>query len=427
LAPDAIQMFSFGRKRGSPLTTTTTTSSAASSKELYQTNALFQRHARSVIKMLDTALSMLGPDLEPLKAALRNLGSRHVDYGVLPAHYDIVGTALLATLKAALPENKKWTHQVQHGWTTVYHIVSTHMMEGAYQRMELEQQVRQQQEQVEQHEKLVATVTAYAKPPRPTAAVASMDIHHVQVTWNWIKQHIPNYADAVGVLLFRRIFQVAPGALQLFSFAGGWSDGKDETTTSSSSSSSTTIEVLLKHPLFLRHARGVISMLDTAIGLLVGGNMEPLVQALKELGARHVEYGVLPAHYPIVGDALLFTLETALGKDDYQWNNHVKAGWVRIFGAVSTGMLTGAHERIQQEQKARNAQKEKELQQQATISAYQEVVPLPPGVAPTTTTATTTPNNEVVVGINLVKETWDFIKQEIPNYAEVAGGILFRK
>ena len=79
-------------------------------------------------------------------------------------------------------------------------------------------------------------------------------------------------------------------------------------------------------------------MLDAAVNLL-GPDLEPLTRILEELGARHSQYGVVEAHYPIVGDALLKTLETALGS---KWTPIVKQGWVSIFTFVSTSMQKGA-------------------------------------------------------------------------------------
>jgi len=35
---------------------------------------------------------------------------------------------------------------------------------------------------------------------------------------------------------------------------------------------------------------------------------------LKDLGKTHVKYGVKPEHYPVVGQALILTLETGLGE-----------------------------------------------------------------------------------------------------------------
>ena len=79
--------------------------------------------------MLDAAVNMLGPDLEPVTYALKVLGAKHCAYGVIPDHYPIVGQALLSTLEAALGDS--WTPKVKQGWTFIYGFVSTTMIAGA--------------------------------------------------------------------------------------------------------------------------------------------------------------------------------------------------------------------------------------------------------------------------------------------------------
>jgi hemoglobin-like flavoprotein len=66
---------------------------------------------------------------------------------------------------------------------------------------------------------------------------------------------------------------------------------------------------------------------------------EVLESALKGLGTRHVKYGVLPEHYPMVGASLLKTFETVLGTE---WTAEVKQAWVDAYGAVTQLMLEGA-------------------------------------------------------------------------------------
>jgi hemoglobin-like flavoprotein len=66
---------------------------------------------------------------------------------------------------------------------------------------------------------------------------------------------------------------------------------------------------------------------------------EVLEIAVKGLGTRHVKYGVLPEHYPMVGSALLKTFEALLGTD---WTVDVKQAWVDAYGAVTQLMLEGA-------------------------------------------------------------------------------------
>lgn len=64
-----------------------------------------------------------------------------------------------------------------------------------------------------------------------------------------------------------------------------------------------------------------------------------LGNTLKGLGARHIKYGALPEHYPLVGNALLTTFEQYLGE---QWTAEVKQAWVDAYGAISKTMLDGA-------------------------------------------------------------------------------------
>ena len=125
IAPPALGMFSFGPEF------------ADDEEKLYQ-SAKFKRHAAGVVTMLDAAVNMLGPDLEPATKALTRLGAVHIAFGVLPAHYGIVGEALVHTLKTALGEG--WTPLVAKGWTMIFGFVSTAMMAGATN--ELEKQIR---------------------------------------------------------------------------------------------------------------------------------------------------------------------------------------------------------------------------------------------------------------------------------------------
>ena len=68
-------------------------------------------------------------------------------------------------------------------------------------------------------------------------------------------------------------------------------------------------------------------------------NPEVLSKALGGLGARHVKYGALPDHYPLVGNSLLKTFEQYLKED---WTPEVKQAWVDAYGAITALMLEGA-------------------------------------------------------------------------------------
>ena len=66
---------------------------------------------------------------------------------------------------------------------------------------------------------------------------------------------------------------------------------------------------------------------------------EKVVEALKGLGARHVQYGALPEHYPLVGKTLLKTLKSYLGSD---WSSEVEQAWSDGYGVIAAVMLEGA-------------------------------------------------------------------------------------
>lgn len=66
---------------------------------------------------------------------------------------------------------------------------------------------------------------------------------------------------------------------------------------------------------------------------------EQLTNALRGLGTRHVSYGVLPKHYPMVGSSLLKTLANLAGE---AWTPEVKQAWVDAYAVITTVMLEGA-------------------------------------------------------------------------------------
>jgi hemoglobin-like flavoprotein len=66
---------------------------------------------------------------------------------------------------------------------------------------------------------------------------------------------------------------------------------------------------------------------------------EALASSLTGLGTRHIKYGVLPQHYPMVGSSLLKTLAWAIDSD---WNADVDRAWTEAYENVTQMMLDGA-------------------------------------------------------------------------------------
>lgn len=84
---------------------------------------------RMLMAVLDSAVKGLS-DLDSMLPVVRQLGARHVKYGVLDEHYDTVGSALLWTLEKGLGD--KFTPQVKKAWTTAYELLATAMQMGAF-------------------------------------------------------------------------------------------------------------------------------------------------------------------------------------------------------------------------------------------------------------------------------------------------------
>lgn len=82
--------------------------------------------------------------------------------------------------------------------------------------------------------------------------------------------------------------------------------------------------------------------LFASLVLVVNNLTKPdvLADTLKGLGARHIKYGVLPEHYPMVGSTLLKSMAATLGE---QWNDEYAEAWTAAYAAIVEIMLDGAH------------------------------------------------------------------------------------
>ncbi|ESP91075.1 MULTISPECIES: globin family protein [Pseudoalteromonas] len=68
-------------------------------------------------------------------------------------------------------------------------------------------------------------------------------------------------------------------------------------------------------------------------------DLDALVPVLQKLAERHVNYGVKPEHFTLVGNALLYTLKKGLGSD---WNSELRQAWIDVFKVVATVMKNHA-------------------------------------------------------------------------------------
>ena len=117
-------------------------------------------------------------------------------------------------------------------------------------------------------------------------------------------------ADEVAELFYGRLFEIAPQVRKLF----------PDDLTEQRTKLMTTLTAIVK-------------------GL---GHMDSIFPAAAALANRHVAYGVQAAHYPVVGEALLWTLEKVLG---LSWTLDVAAAWASAYASLSGFMINSAQSR----------------------------------------------------------------------------------
>lgn len=220
-------------------------------------------------------------DPEALTEALQGLGARHVKYGALPEHYPLVGNTLLKTFEQYLGAD--WTPETKEAWANAYGVITAVMLEGA----------DYSQEQVQ-----------LASPESEVDDATGLQVKLLEDSFEKIKPHAKDFVTS----FYNNLFTDYPAAKPLFAHANMQEQGKK----------------LLASLVF------VVENLKKP-GALTG--------ALKGLGARHVQYGALPEHYPLVGNTLLKTFEQYLASD---WTPDVKQAWVDAYGLITEVMLAGA-------------------------------------------------------------------------------------
>ena len=119
-------------------------------------------------------------------------------------------------------------------------------------------------------------------------------------------------SEAAAVIFYDRLFEVAPSVKAMF-------------------------------PADMTQQRKKLMMMLAAVvnGL---GNLESILPAASALAKRHVDYGAKPEHYPVVGGALLWTLEKGLGE---AWTPDVADAWTAAYGTLSGYMISEAYGRAQ--------------------------------------------------------------------------------
>ena len=115
-------------------------------------------------------------------------------------------------------------------------------------------------------------------------------------------------SEAAAVMFYDRLFEVAPAVKPMF-------------------------------PTDMTEQR---KKLMATLAVVVGGlgNLPSVLPAASALAKRHVSYGAKAEHYPVVGAALLWTLEKGLGDG---WTAEVADAWTTAYGTLSGFMISEAY------------------------------------------------------------------------------------
>jgi hemoglobin-like flavoprotein len=122
-------------------------------------------------------------------------------------------------------------------------------------------------------------------------------------------------SETAAVLFYDRLFEIAPQVKAMFP-----SDMTEQR----------------------KQRRKLMATLAVVVGGL--GNLEAILPAASALAKRHVGYGARAEHYPVVGAALLWTLEKGLGD---AWTPELADAWSTAYGTLSGYMISEAYGRPQ--------------------------------------------------------------------------------
>ena len=62
---------------------------------------------------------------------------------------------------------------------------------------------------------------------------------------------------------------------------------------------------------------------------------QPDQHGVAEMGIRHIQYGVKPSHYKMVGEAMLWMLSKALGSE---WDHATATAWLQCYEELTVAM-----------------------------------------------------------------------------------------
>jgi hemoglobin-like flavoprotein len=155
-------------------------------------------------------------------------------------------------------------------------------------------------------------------------------------SWGVLKKQ-DDFEKVAGTKVMKFLFEKCPKAKPMFGY-----DIEAEVVD----------PAFLKDKKFVAHSIQLIGMFDTALSLLgPGGTL--LDEKIKELGEKHINYGVRAEMFPIMGKALFHTLAEELGDD---FTDAVHDAWKVVFAAISQSLMKTVLAGTKDKQYFRNCQ-----------------------------------------------------------------------
>jgi len=255
--------------------------------DLYESKEL-KSHYTKLIGSLNSVIESLS-DPKDIGKTMKELGRRHVDYGVKVEHYNVIGKAILKTLEALLAEG--YSSSIKHAWIAFIRQVASQMISDNY---ELPKSPK--------------------KPLNLTPEVESKIIR----SWELVRKV---GLDPVGKLLFQNIFSIAPEALKLYSFKQ--------------------LPNMMETDEMKGHYTKLLTYIDKVVES-IQNDQKDIVPILRALGKRHVEYEVIQEHYNVVGKALIQALTVSLKE---QFTPDIQEAWSTLFLQITNSMV-GDHYKV---------------------------------------------------------------------------------
>ncbi|XP_051725398.1 neuroglobin [Ctenopharyngodon idella] len=123
-----------------------------------------------------------------------------------------------------------------------------------------------------------------------------------------------------GIVMFTRLFELDPALLTLFSYSTNCGVAPE----------------CLSSPEFLEHVTKVMLVIDAAVSHL--DDLHTLEEFLLNLGRKHQAVGVKTQSFAVVGESLLYMLQSSLGP---AYTTPLRQAWLNMYSVVVSAMTRG--------------------------------------------------------------------------------------